>query len=47
MLENISFEAESNDPTSGSLDRIVKAAFYKGYLNTTFVSDLSAAEFIV
>ena len=47
LPENISFEAEGNDPTSGSPDRIVKAAFHEGYPNTTFASDLSAAEFMV
>ena len=47
LPENISFEAEGNDPTSGSPDRVVKAAFYEGYPNTTFASDLSAAEFMV
>ena len=47
LPENRSFEAEGNDPTSGSPDRIVKAAFHEGYPNTTFASDLSAAEFML
>lgn len=44
---NHTMEAQGNDPTSGNPDRVVKAAFLEGFPNTTFASDISAAEFMV
>lgn len=45
--ENLTYEAEGNDPTSGDPNRISKAALKEGYPNTTFVPDITAAEFLV
>nr|POE87506.1 uncharacterized protein CFP56_30095 [Quercus suber] len=45
--ENLTSEAEGNDPTSGNPRRISSSAFKEGYPNTTFASDISAAEFMV
>lgn len=48
--ENLTYEALGNDPTSGSPDRISRAAFEKpgyGYPNLTFVPDITAVEFMV
>ncbi|KAF2766956.1 nucleoside hydrolase [Teratosphaeria nubilosa] len=44
--ENDTFEALGNDPTSGNPDRVVRAAFYEGYPNTTAQAE-RAAEFMV
>lgn len=49
-VENLTYEALGNDPTSGSPDRVSRSAFekpYYGYPNITFASDISAAEFLV
>nr|POE72808.1 uncharacterized protein CFP56_30747 [Quercus suber] len=46
-MENLTYEAEGNDPTSGDPARISTSAFKEGYPNTTFASDISAAEFMV
>lgn len=40
--ENLTYEAEGNDPTSGNPERISKSAFYEGYPNTTFASKFAA-----
>lgn len=45
--ENLTNEALGNDPTSGDPSRISRSAFKEGYPNTTFASDISAAEFLV
>jgi len=45
--ENRTYESEGNDPTSGNPDRISRSAFFEGFPNVTFASDISAAEFMV
>lgn len=45
--ENLTYEAEGNDPTSGNPDRVSRAAFFEGFPNTTFASDTNAANFMV
>lgn len=41
--ENRTLEALGNDPTSGDPERVVKAAFYEGFPNTTLAGNNSAA----
>ncbi|KAM3424068.1 hypothetical protein BST61_g11381 [Cercospora zeina] len=45
--ENLTNEAQGNDPTSGDPNRVSKSAFSEGFPNTTFASSISAAEFLV
>jgi inosine-uridine nucleoside N-ribohydrolase len=45
--ENLTNEALGLDPTSGDPNRVSKSAFYEGYPNITFASEISAAEFLV
>lgn len=40
--ENLTAEAAGSDPTSGSPDRVVKAAFLEGYPNTTLAGTQAA-----
>ncbi|KAH9832322.1 Inosine/uridine-preferring nucleoside hydrolase domain-containing protein [Rhodofomes roseus] len=44
--ENLTYEAEGNDPTGGNPYRISKGAFIEGYPNTTYISQ-SAPEFMI
>lgn len=44
---NLTNEALGNDPTSGDPNRISRSALKEGFPNTTFASDISAAEFMV
>lgn len=41
-VENLTAEAAGNDPTSGSPDRVAKAAFLEGYPNATLAGEQAA-----
>ncbi|KAF2724530.1 nucleoside hydrolase [Polychaeton citri CBS 116435] len=47
LPENATAEAAGFDPTSGDPERVVRAAYKEGFPNTTYVEDVSAAEFLV
>ncbi|KAJ9619230.1 hypothetical protein H2203_008559 [Taxawa tesnikishii (nom. ined.)] len=44
--ENLTYEAEGNDPTSGNPDRVSRSALHEGFPNTTFTSE-DAAWFMI
>ena len=44
--ENLTYEAQGNDPTSGDANRISPSAFIEGYPNNTYITQ-SATDFMI